>query len=163
MAISAAVTGAASWAVQASGGTATLETGGDAVYKPSKELVKAYPERFADYNGVIDSSANNIGIANTTKEISLVGQSVDYSKMNFIEKIVNEGGFISNSANKISGMNGMATVHDPMTNNIFFESIPLTTQISIIPAIAIEYCAISPSACAMVTSNLMNNDFGTKK
>ena len=57
----------------------------------------------------------------------------------------------------------MSTMHDPATNNIFFEKVPLTTQVSIIPAIAIEYCAISPAACAAVTSKLMNNDFGTKK
>ena len=112
---------------------------------------------------MIDPSANNIGIANTTPDVTKIGTPVDYSQMTPIQKVVNEGGIISNNANKIGGMNGMSTVHDPATHNIFFEKVPLTTQVSIIPAIAVEYCAIYPAACGAVTSSLMNNDFGTKK
>ena len=176
MAISAAVAGAASWAVQASGGAATLETGKDyAVYKPDPKLMasdrqyRAFVElNYPNYNGVIDPTVNNIGVANTASAPEMIGTRVPNFSTNpftssFWQGFAQEGGFISSNANKVGGMNGMATMHDPMTNNIFFETIPLTTQISIIPAIAIEYCAISPSACAIVTSNLMNNDFGTKK
>ena len=169
-AISAAVAGAAAWAVQASGGTATVEKGGDAVYKPDPDLMANSPKyaaevnaKYPNYNGVIDPSANNIGIANTTPEVAKIGTPVDYSKMTPIQKVVNEGGIISNNANKIGGMNGMSTVHDPATHNIFFEKVPLTTQVSIIPAIAVEYCALYPEACAAFTSKLINNDFGTKK
>jgi len=176
IAISAGVAGVASWAVQASGSSATLEKGKDyAVYKPDPNLMLTKPEyrafvelNYPNYNGVIDPTVNNIGIANTTSDITKIGTPVPSFSSNpftssFWQGFAQEGGFISSNANKVSGMNGMATMHDPMTNNIFFETIPLTTQISIIPAIAIEYCAISPSACAIVTSNLMNNDFGTKK
>jgi hypothetical protein len=170
MAISAAVAGVASWAVQASGGTATLEKGSDAVYKPDPKLMATDPKyrafveaNYPNYNGVIDPSANNIGIANTTPDVTKIGTPVDYSQMTPIQKVVNEGGIISNNANKIGGMNGMSTVHDPATNNIFFEKVPLTTQLSIPPAIAIEYCAIFPAACGAATSGLRNNDFGTKK
>lgn len=139
-----------------------MESGGDAVYKPSEELIKNNPDLYADYNGVIDPSANNIGIANAVNDVSLVGQPVDYLKMNPMQKIVNEGGIISNAANKVAGMNAMSIMHDPWGQNTMVGSFP-ALQISIIPAIAIEYCAISPAACATVTSKLINNDFGTQE
>ena len=161
-AIAAAVAGASAWAVQASGGSTSLEKGGDAVYKPSEKLISQYPERFKNYNGVIDPAANNIGIANTVDDISLVGQPVDYSKMNSLQKVVNEGGFISNNANKVRGMNPMSTIHDPWGQNIIVKQFPVL-QITIVPAIAIQYCATFPAACGVVVGNSMNNDFGTKK
>ena len=169
MVIAAAVAGAASWAVEASGGTATVEKGKDyAVYKPDPELVRSRPDLYSNYNGVIDPSVNNIGKANLTMDVSQVGQPVpSYSNnpftSSFWQGFDKESGFISSGANKIGGMNGMSTVHDPATNNIFFENIPLITQLSIPPAILIEYCAISPAACAAATSKFNNNNFGTQK
>jgi len=101
IAIAVAVAGAASWAVEASGGTATMEKGGDAVYKPDPKLMAKDPQyrafveaKYPNYNGVIDPSANNIGIANTTPDVTKIGTPVDYSQMTPIQKVVNEGGII---------------------------------------------------------------------
>ena len=84
MAISAAVAGAASWAVQASGGSATLETGKDyAVYKPDPKLMASDPQyrafvelNYPNYNGVIDPTVNNIGVANPASTPEMIGHSV---------------------------------------------------------------------------------------
>jgi hypothetical protein len=152
MAIAAAVAGAATWAVQASGGSTSLEKGGDAVYKPSEKLIEAHPEKFTDYNGVINPSANNIGIANQTKDIALVGQPVDYSKMTSMEKIVNEGGIISRGTNQVGGMNSMSLSHDPWSQSAIIQKVPGATQISIIPAITVQYCATFPAACAVTVN-----------
>lgn len=176
IAISAAVAGAASWAVNASGGKATMERGKDyAVYKPDpyeisvnsryRDFVNA---NYPNYNGVIDPSVNNIAIVNTTTDITKIGTPVpayssDPFTKSFWQGFAREGGFISNNANKIGGINGMSTFHDPLTNNVFFETVPLATQITIPPAIAVEYCAISPAACGLAVSGSMNNQFGTKK
>ena len=168
MAIAAAVAGAASFAVEASGGSTSLERGKEAVYKPDPKLMandsKYAAEvnaKYPSYNGVIDPSANNIGLANTTKDVTKIGTPVDYSKMTPLQKIVNEGGIISNTANQAGGMNAMSVSHDGWGQNFIVGKAPVL-QISIIPAIAVEYCAISPAACAAVTSKLMNNNFGVK-
>ncbi|MBU6338372.1 MAG: hypothetical protein KGQ36_00140 [Rickettsiales bacterium] len=168
MIISAAVAGASAWAVQASGGTTSMEKGKDyAVWKPSKELIRDYPEKFANYNGVIDPSVNNIGMANITQDINQVGQPIsDFSTnpftKSFWQGFLKEGGFISDNANKIRGMNSMSTMHDPWGQNFIVEKSPIL-QITIPPAIAVQYCATFPAACGVVVSGSMNNDFGTKK
>jgi filamentous hemagglutinin len=167
-AISAAVAGAAAWAVQASSGTTSLEKGKDfAVYKPSEELIKNNPDLYSNYNGVIDPSVNNIGMANVVDDVSQVGQPItpyptDPFTKNFWQGFFNEGGFISNNANQVGGMNSMSTMHDPVTNNLIMSKTPIV-QITIPPAIAVQYCATFPAACGVVVSNSMNNDFGTKK
>jgi len=40
--------------------------------------------------------------------------------------------------------------------------VPLANQITILPAIAIEYCAIYPAICSAVTVRLIDNNYGTK-
>jgi hypothetical protein len=130
-AISAAVAGAAAWAVQASSGTTSLEKGKDfAVYKPSEELIKNNPDLYSNYNGVIDPSVNNIGMANVVDDVSQVGQPItpyptDPFTKNFWQGFFNEGGFISNNANQVGGMNSMSTMHDPVTNNLIMSKTPI--------------------------------------
>ena len=167
--VSSLVAAAAAGVVEASGGVASLEKGKDyAVWKPDPKLVKARPDLYSNYNGVVDSSVNNIGKANVTMDVAKVGQPVPPYSTNpftssFWQGFGKESGFISSNTNKVGGMNGMSTFHDPITDNIFFEKVPLTTQLSIPPAIAIEYCAISPAACGAVVSSSRNNRFGNEK
>jgi len=170
MAIAAAVAGAATWAVQASGGTTSLEKGADhAVYKPDPELMAKNPEyrafveaKYPNYNGVIDPSANNIGMANTTTDMSKIGTPVpDFSTnpttSSFWDGFAKEGGFISDGANKAGGMNSMSTMHDPWSQNTILGKSPIL-QLTIPPAIAVQYCATFPAACAAVINkdNLIN-------
>ena len=176
IAIAAAVATAATATVKASGGSTTVEQGKDyAVYKPDPKLMATDPEyaaavnaKYPNYNGVIDPSVNNIGQANLANKAELVGTRVpDFSTNPFTNSFwsgfIKESGLISDGANKAGGMNAMSTMHDPLTDNIFFETVPLTTHLSIPPAIVVEYCAISPAACGAFTSKLNNNNFGTQK
>jgi hypothetical protein len=162
IAIASAIAGLASYTVEISGSNTSLNRGDKAVYKPNKELLEKYPNRFTEYKGVIESSHNNIGVANKVGDINIIGQPVNYSKMTFSEKIINEGGIISENANKIGGMNSMSVMHDKWVNNVFFDTVPLANQITILPAIAIEYCAIYPAICSAVTVRLIDNNYGTK-
>ena len=170
MAIAAAVAGAATWAVQASGGTTSLEKGADhAVYKPDPELMAKNPEyrafveaKYPNYNGVIDPSANNIGMANTTTDMSKIGTpvpdfSTNHTTSSFWDGFAKEGGFISDGANKAGGMNSMSTMHDPWSQNTILGKSPIL-QLTIPPAIAVQYCATFPAACAAVINkdNLIN-------
>lgn len=175
-AIAAAVAGAAAWAVQASGGTTSLEKGKDyAVYKPDPNEMLVNPKyrafvdaNYPNYNGVIDPSANNIGMANTTINTSQIGSPVpSYSTnpftTNFWQGFGKESGFISNSANQAGGMNSMSLMHDPWAGSTVIKNIPLGTQLSIPPAIVVQYCATFPGACGAIVSGSMNNNFGTGK
>ena len=155
IAISAGIAGLAKWAFTTSGGNESLKSGGDAVYKPSEELIKNNPDLYGNYNGVIDVNANNIGLANVTNDINLVGKPiVPYSNnpftLNFWEGFAKEGGFISKTANKLGGMNSMATyIHDPWSSAVLIKNIPLATQVSIIPAVFVQYCGSYPGACGV--------------
>ncbi len=166
--LAAALAALSNATVQASGGSTTLEQGKDyAVYKPSEEMIKADPVKYSNYNGVIDPSVNNIGVANIAPNPNMVGQPVPAYSTNpftnsFWDGFLKESGFISNGANKLGGMNAMSTMHDPLTNNIVMSQTPIL-QISILPAIAVQYCATFPAACGTVVSGSMNNDFGTKQ
>ena len=175
IAISAGVAAVASWAVQASGSSATLEKGKDyAVYKPDPNLMLTKPEyrafvelNYPNYNGVIDPTVNNIGIANTTSDITKIGTPVPAYSTNpftadFWQGFIKEGGFISSNANKVGGMNGMATMHDPMTNSFIMSKTPIL-EITIPPTMAVQYCSSFPAACGVVISKSINNDYGTKK
>lgn len=82
-----------------------------AVYKPSSQLTKTaeFKAQFPNYNGVIDPTANNIGMANTTDKLNLVGTVVEKPQYWY-----NEGSWFMNGVNKVGGMNNMATnIHDP--------------------------------------------------
>jgi filamentous hemagglutinin len=176
MAISAAVAGVASWAVQVSGGTATLEKGKDyAVYKPDPVKMATNSEyrtfvetNYPNYNGVIDPTVNNIGVANTTTDITKIGTpvppySTDPFTASFWQGFGKEGGFISNGANQAGGMNSMSLMHDPWAGSAVIRNFPLGTQLSIPPAILVQYCATFPGACGAAVSGSMNNQFGTEK
>ena len=122
---------------------------------------------YPNYNGVIDPSVNNIGMANTTTDINKIGTQVPSYSTNpftssFWDGFLKESGFISNGANKVGGMNSMSLSHDPWGQNVIIQQTPVL-QLTIPPAMAVQYCATFPAACAAVTSKLMNNDFGTKK
>jgi hypothetical protein len=167
IALAAVVAGTANLVVQVSGGSTSLEKGKEAVYKPSETMIQNNP-KYADYNGVLDPSANNIGIANIAPTPDLVGQpitpySTDPLTSSFWKGFGKEGGFISNSANKVGGMNAMSSMHDPWGQNFIIKQ-PIILQVTIVPAISIEYCAIAPSACGVISNELINNNkFGTKK
>ena len=175
MAISAAVAGVASWAVQASGGSTTLEAGKDyAVYKPDPKLMATDPKyaaavnaKYPNYNGVIDPSTNNIGMANTTTDIAKIGTPVtDFSTnpftTSFWQGFLKESGFISDVANKAGGMNSMSLMHDPWGQNAVIGTSPVL-QLTIPPAILVQYCATFPGACGATVSGSTNNNFGTGK
>lgn len=170
IAIAAGVAGAAYWAVTASGGTTSLQKGADnAVYKPDPYKMATDPKyrafvetNYPDYNGVIDPSANNIGMANTTTDMSKIGTPVpDFSSnpttSSFWDGFTKEGGFISDNVNKIAGMNSMSLTHDPWSQNAILSKSPIL-QLTIPPAIAVQYCATFPAACASAINkdNLIN-------
>ena len=174
--ITSAIVAAAAGAIKLSGGTASLEKGKDyTVYKPDPKLMvsdvkyRTFVEtNYPNYNGVIDPSVNNIGVANTTSDIGKIGTPVPPYSSNpftssFWDGFSKESGFISTNVNKAGGMNSMSTMHDTLTHNIFFEKVPFTTQLSILPAIAVQYCATFPAVCGVTTTGLMNNNFGVKK
>ena len=80
-------------------------------------------------------------------------------KLSFWKGFAREGGAISKFANKFGGMNSMATyIHDPWSSSVLIQSIPLATQISIAPAIFIQYCATFPGACGVMITNTYNNN-----
>ena len=175
IAIAAAAAAAASWAVQTSGGSTTLEKGKDyAVYKPDSNEMLVNPKyrvfvetNYPNYNGVTDPSVNNIGMANTTTDIAKIGTPVpEFSTnpftSNFWQGFLKESGFISDGANKLGGMNAMSTMHDPWGQNVVIGTSPVL-QLTIPPAIAVQYCATLPGACGAATSGFINNDFGTRK
>lgn len=117
---------------------------------------------YPDYNGVIDPSANNIGMANTTTDMSKIGTPVpDFSSnpttSSFWDGFTKEGGFISDNVNKIAGMNSMSLTHDPWSQNAILSKSPIL-QLTIPPAIAVQYCATFPAACASAINkdNLIN-------
>jgi filamentous hemagglutinin family protein len=169
IALSAAIAAIAAGAVKASGGTTSLQQGKDhAVYKPDPELVKANPDLYSNYNGVVDPSVNNIGKANLTMDVNQVGQPVPPYSTNpftssFWQGFGMESGFISSGANKAGGMNSMSLMHDPWAGGAIIRNIPLGTQLSIPPAIAVQYCATFPAACGAAISYSMNNNFGSEK
>ena len=176
IAISIAVAGAASWAVEASGGTTSLEKGKDySVYKPDPVKMATNSEyrafvnaKYPNYNGVIDPSVNNIGMANLADKAELVGTRVpDFSTnpftASFWQGFGKESGFISSISNKAGGMNSTSLMHDPWAGSAVIRNFPLGTQLSIPPAILVQYCATFPSACGVVVSGSMNNQFGTEK
>ena len=82
--------------------------------------------------------------------------------MNSLQRVVNEGGFISNNVNQIGGMNSMSLSHDPWSQSSIVQRIPGATQITIPPAIAIQYCATFPSVCGVLASGSFNSDFVEK-
>jgi hypothetical protein len=122
---------------------------------------------YPNYNGVIDPAANNIGLANGAPTIGKIGQAIDYSTdplaLNFWQGFGKEGGFISDSANQAGGMNAMSVMHDGWGQNFIVGKAPFL-QISIFPAIAIQYCATFPAVCGTTSGQLINNNnFGVKK
>ena len=137
------------------------------MYKPSDPMIRNNLE-YSNYKGVVDPSANNIGLANIAPTPDKIGQPIiDYSTnpltSNFWEGFIKEGGFISDSANKVGGMNSMSVSHDSWGQNSLINTTPVV-QTTIIPAIGMQYCATFPSACGFIVSELINNnDFGTKK
>jgi hypothetical protein len=176
IALSAAIAAIAAGAVKASGGTTSLQKGEDnAVYKPDSNLMATDPNyaaavnaKYPNYNGVIDPSVNNIGIANTTPNPSQIGTPVPHYSTNpftasFWQGFGKESGFISNKANQAGGMNSMSLMHDPWAGSAVIRNIPLGTQLSIPPAILVQYCATFPGACGAAVSGSMNNQFGTEK
>ena len=105
-------------------------------------------------------------MANIVNDVKLVGQpitpySTDPFTKNFWQGLTKEGGFISSYANKISGMNKMAIMHDPLSNSNFIMGQTPVVQLTIPPAIAVQYCATFPGTCGVIVSGSMNNNFGT--
>ncbi len=143
-----AMLGAVKGWIQVHGHTPTLEKGGDAVWKPSKALsnTSEFKTIHPNYNGVIDPTANNIGLANLTDNAKFVGNIVQNPSF------FHEGGKMSVFANKLGGMNSMSLMHDGWSQNAFIQKFPIL-QASIVPAIAVEYCLLSPELCTAVINN----------
>lgn len=163
IAIAAGIAGLSRWVVDKFGGGTTLDRGDNSkvVYKPDKSILDDYRKLNPDYNGVLNKTANNIGRANTTTDISLVNTVVNTEEFGFWQNLLNEGGTMSRIVNKIKGMNTMSLFHDPLTNNSILSITPLL-ETSIIPATIIQYCATFPGLCGAtinhITSNGSKND-----
>lgn len=61
------------------------------------------------------------------------------------------------SINAISGMNSMSLMHDFWTDSTILSYHPLL-ELSIAPAIVVQYCATFPALCGNITSNIMNDN-----
>ena len=53
--------------------------------------------------------------------------------------------------NKLGGMNSMSLMHDGWGQNAIIGTFP-TLQVSITPAIVVEYCILSPVMCGVIVS-----------
>jgi RHS repeat-associated protein len=100
------------------GAQPTLEKGEGSVDKPPGTDVRA-----------LDPGANHIGLART-------GSGTN---------VFSEGGSFSNAVNEIPGMNSMAYLHDIMAQDVKFLSYHGPLQISIIPAVQLNYQALGVS------------------
>ena len=68
------------------------------------------------------------------------------------EHLYKEGrNIISKPANKIPFMNAMANMHDSWSSTSITGTTPIL-QITIAPAVYIQYCAVFPSLCGVITT-----------
>lgn len=109
----------------------------DILYKPGDELVS---NSFNNYEGFLDSSANNISLANTINNPALVGTPVYLNPTANLCKVLCEGGTLSNTLNYIPEMNYMSVFHDKWST--VWQMGTATTALSIVPSIPLTYFAL---------------------
>jgi len=93
--------------------------------------------------------ANTIGMANVIpidpndpkydpNRLYLIGQPLSADPKGYKPNGAQEGGTVSQIANPLNGMNSMSVFHDKFTEDTFL-GLPILLQLSIVPAIAINY------------------------
>ena len=157
--ISTGIAGLSTYLIETTNGTTSLDKAqNEAVYKPDKTILDEYKQINPNYNGVVDRAANNIGMANTTTNIDLVGKPVDTEKFSFFDNLFNEGGkYTSKLADTVPGMNSMSLMHDFWSSTAITGTTPIL-QLTIVPAVAVQYCATFPSLCGGITTIETNKD-----
>ncbi len=118
-------------------------TGQELSWKPGD--VARFKEKGKEFETAV-VGANTIGMANTidptdpkdADRLHLIGQPLSADLKGYKPNGVQEGGGLSTVANSIDGMNSMSVFHDKFTEDTLLGA-PILLQLSIIPAIPINY------------------------